>query len=197
MGSGGGQSGSSSTQATIAPELQPLFQNTANILLGLQSPQLRGTEFEGQQIPLTTPLDAFLGRNAQIIPQSTLGQQNILDRQRERAGLPALAAPPPVPPAQEPQGGGGAVPGKGGPGPAPGPAPGPVVGPGGPGATPGPAGPGVEVPPLPPLPPGVTLPPPVAPPRERLSSRERREKRQEREERAFRRQFRKQRQDDE
>ena len=50
FGGGGGQSGTSSTQATIAPELQPLFQNTANILLGLQTPELRGTTFGGQWI---------------------------------------------------------------------------------------------------------------------------------------------------
>ena len=80
MSGGGGQSGTSNTQATISPELQPLFQNTANILLGLQSPELRGTEFGGQQIPSTTPLDAFLGRNAQVIPGATSGQQNILSR---------------------------------------------------------------------------------------------------------------------
>jgi len=184
MGSGGGQSGSSSTQATIAPELQPLFQNTANILLGLQSPELRGTEFNGQQIPSTTPLDAFLGRNAQIIPGATQGQQNILARQRERSGLPALPPSVQPPSAQEP-GAPGQQAGKGG-------------GPGGPGSTPGPAGPGVEVPSLPPgAPPPPQVPPPGPPVKTPAQISRERDERQEREARARQRARRQQRLDDE
>lgn len=73
-GSGGGQS-TSTTTATIAPELRPLFSSTANIIEGAQTGEDPGI------------LGPFLQSNPQQIPQATAGQQAILGRQQQRAGL--------------------------------------------------------------------------------------------------------------
>lgn len=75
MGSGGGQSGTSSTQNEIAPELQPLFRQTGETIMGLQPMATHG----GGQ---------FFNPNIQNIPGFTAGQQAISDFQQQRAFNP-------------------------------------------------------------------------------------------------------------
>ncbi len=82
MGSGGGSRGTSTTteQASIAPELRPLFGQTASFLQNLQAGPGGN-------------LAQFFGANPQQIPGATPGQMDILQRQRSRAFGPMLTGP--------------------------------------------------------------------------------------------------------
>lgn len=81
-GSPGGGSGSSTTtsQASIAPELQPLFAQTASNVMGLQNNP-------------NAKLDPFLNSQPQYIPQMSPEQQALLQYQGSRAFGPIATGP--------------------------------------------------------------------------------------------------------
>lgn len=74
-GSSGG--GTSSTQNTIAPELQPLFAQTGSTIMDLQP-------------GITDQFSSFFAPNVQAIPGFTEGQQQIADFQQQQAFGPIL-----------------------------------------------------------------------------------------------------------
>lgn len=82
MSGGGGNSGGSTTtqQASIAPELQPLFAQTASNVMGLQSNP-------------NANLAPYLNSNPQYIPQMSPEQQQLLQFQGQRAFGPIATGP--------------------------------------------------------------------------------------------------------
>lgn len=88
-GSKGGGGSTSTSEASIAPELRPLYKQTGEMVQRLQG--FKPGAFSGDMSSLPgSVLDEFLFAQPQFIPQATPGQQAILGRQRQRAFGPAI-----------------------------------------------------------------------------------------------------------
>lgn len=80
MGGSGATKGSSNTENSIAPELQPLYSQTGTTVADLQN-------------QIAPQFGQFFGTNVQQIPEFTPGQQLLNARLQSNAFGPALNAP--------------------------------------------------------------------------------------------------------